>query len=57
LFEPRRRSAVLNARAPRLSVVEAFFVVVLAAVMLAVAVWSWLAIRQLLTLTADSGED
>jgi len=37
--------------------VEAFFVIVLVAVMLAVASWSWYAIRQLLTLTADAGDD
>lgn len=37
--------------------VEAFFVVILAAVMLAVAGWAWFAIRQLLTLTADPGDD
>ena len=40
-----------------MSLVEAFFVVVLAAAMLLVAVWSWFAIRQLLTLTADPGDD
>ena len=37
--------------------VEAFFVAVLGAVMLAVAGWSWFAIRQLLTLMADPGDD
>jgi hypothetical protein len=38
--------------------VEAFFVVVLAAVMLAVAGWSVNAVRQILTLTApDAGDE
>jgi len=37
--------------------VEAFFVVVLAAVVLAVAGWSWYAIRHLLSLTAEPGDD
>jgi hypothetical protein len=38
--------------------VEAFFVVVMAAVMLGVAVWSFSAIRRLLTFTApEPGDD
>jgi hypothetical protein len=38
--------------------VEPFFVVILAVVMVAVAAWSWTAIRQLLTLTdAEPGDD
>lgn len=37
--------------------VEAFFVVVLALVMLGVAAVSWAAIRQLLTLTDHPGDD
>ena len=40
-----------------MSSVEAFFVVVLAAVVLAVAAWSWGAVRHLLTLTAEPGDD
>jgi hypothetical protein len=44
-------------RRTRLLVVEAFFVVVLAAVMLAVAGWSWNAVRQLLSLNAEPGDE
>ena len=40
-----------------MSTVEAFFVVVLAAVVLAVAVWSVAAVRRLLALTAEPGDD
>lgn len=36
---------------------EAFFVVVLAAVVLGVAGWAWYAVRHLLTLTAEPGDD
>lgn len=41
----------------RLIGVEAFFVVVLAAATASVAGWSWFAIRRLLTLTAEPGDD
>ena len=37
---------------------EAFFVLVTAAVVLGVALWSWSALRQFLTLTApDAGDE
>lgn len=40
-----------------MSLVEAFFVVLLAVALLFVAVWSGVAIRHLLTLTAEPGDD
>lgn len=41
----------------RLSDVEAFVVVVLVGATASVALWSWFAIRRLLALTAEPGDD